>query len=253
MTDYASLKVPELKKLLADKKLPQTGNKADLISRLQENDEKDVTPGDTATPTAAQKPGKEEEDVAQPEKEVSKPKATEPQTAAAAANNEPQQDVQDKSDEQQQPEPASGETAPPKGDDKATKPVSEEAAPAFAMGLSTTAADAEAQKRVDRAKRFGIEEDDEYKKRADRAKRFGVDENIIASGLDSALPERAPKRGRGRDADDDTRRNGKRQQVDRRGDRRATRQTTTRQTRNNGAARKGGSVLDDPVRLCSPD
>ena len=32
------MKVPELKKLLAEKGLAQTGNKADLIARLQEND-----------------------------------------------------------------------------------------------------------------------------------------------------------------------------------------------------------------------
>lgn len=38
MTDYASLKVPELKKLLAERSLPQSGNKADLIQRLQDND-----------------------------------------------------------------------------------------------------------------------------------------------------------------------------------------------------------------------
>lgn len=38
MAEYSSLKVPELKKLLADKKLPQTGNKADLIARLHDAD-----------------------------------------------------------------------------------------------------------------------------------------------------------------------------------------------------------------------
>lgn len=38
MADYQSLKVPELKKLLNERGLPQTGNKADLIARLQEND-----------------------------------------------------------------------------------------------------------------------------------------------------------------------------------------------------------------------
>lgn len=38
MADYASLKVPDLKKLLSERSLPQSGNKADLIARLQEND-----------------------------------------------------------------------------------------------------------------------------------------------------------------------------------------------------------------------
>lgn len=38
MTDYASLKVPDLKKLLQERGLQQSGNKADLIARLQDND-----------------------------------------------------------------------------------------------------------------------------------------------------------------------------------------------------------------------
>lgn len=38
MADYASLKVPDLKKLLSERSLPQSGNKADLIARLQEHD-----------------------------------------------------------------------------------------------------------------------------------------------------------------------------------------------------------------------
>ena len=38
MADYNSMKVPELKKLLTERGLPHTGNKADLIARLQEND-----------------------------------------------------------------------------------------------------------------------------------------------------------------------------------------------------------------------
>jgi SAP domain-containing ribonucleoprotein len=47
MTEYQSLKVPELKKLLNERGLPQTGNKADLIARLQENDKakEAVAPG----------------------------------------------------------------------------------------------------------------------------------------------------------------------------------------------------------------
>lgn len=44
MSDYASLKVPELKKLLQEKSLPITGNKADLIARLQEFDKSQAKP-----------------------------------------------------------------------------------------------------------------------------------------------------------------------------------------------------------------
>lgn len=39
-TDYEKQKVPELKKILAERSLPVSGNKADLIARLQESDSK---------------------------------------------------------------------------------------------------------------------------------------------------------------------------------------------------------------------
>ncbi len=38
MGEYSAMKVPELKKLLGERGLTQTGNKADLIARLEEND-----------------------------------------------------------------------------------------------------------------------------------------------------------------------------------------------------------------------
>jgi hypothetical protein len=43
MADYNSMKVPELKKLLTERGLPHTGNKADLIARLNENDKQKAT------------------------------------------------------------------------------------------------------------------------------------------------------------------------------------------------------------------
>ncbi|RDA90594.1 hypothetical protein CP533_6938 [Ophiocordyceps camponoti-saundersi (nom. inval.)] len=219
MTDYSSLKVPELKKLLVEKKLPQSGNKADLIARLQDS-EKDV------------------EDVQTKAGQVEEPSATESKVADAdQLEQQKQQQKQPDAQENEQPATVSDETTTNKVDEVAK----EEPAPSFALGLSTTAADAEAKKRVDRAKRFGIEEDDEFKKRADRAKRFGIDENAIASSLDSALPDRIPKRGRGREADGDNGRSGKRQNVQN------NQRRVTRQSRNNGAARNAGSVLDDPV------
>ena len=78
-------------------------------------------------------------------------------------------------------------------------------APSFSIGLQSTAAEQEARKRADRAKRFGLDEDEEAKRRADRAGRFGLDEKELASGLDSALPERPLKRGRGKAADGENR------------------------------------------------
>jgi SAP domain-containing ribonucleoprotein len=40
MADYSQLKVPDLKKLLQERGLVISGNKADLIARLQESDKK---------------------------------------------------------------------------------------------------------------------------------------------------------------------------------------------------------------------
>jgi SAP domain-containing ribonucleoprotein len=49
MTDYNTLKVPDLKKLLSDRGLPISGNKADLIARLQEGDKKSSGTAGTLT------------------------------------------------------------------------------------------------------------------------------------------------------------------------------------------------------------
>lgn len=59
MAEYTSLKVPELKKLLAEKGLPQTGNKADLIARLTEDDKKNAAPAAAEEAPAAAAPAKE--------------------------------------------------------------------------------------------------------------------------------------------------------------------------------------------------
>ncbi len=54
MADYNSMKVPELKKLLTERGLPHTGNKADLIARLNENDKAKAAEG--AEPQAGKFP-----------------------------------------------------------------------------------------------------------------------------------------------------------------------------------------------------
>lgn len=56
MADYNSMKVPELKKLLQSRNLGVTGNKADLVARLVEND-KDSVPGMSRAPTHLALPG----------------------------------------------------------------------------------------------------------------------------------------------------------------------------------------------------
>jgi SAP domain-containing ribonucleoprotein len=47
MTDYKPLKVPELKSLLQERSLPVSGNKAELIARLEEHDKSKSQPAET--------------------------------------------------------------------------------------------------------------------------------------------------------------------------------------------------------------
>ncbi|CVK97132.1 uncharacterized protein FMAN_11336 [Fusarium mangiferae] len=238
MAEYSSLKVPELKKLLAEKGLPQTGNKADLIARLQENDR---------TSETVEKPAENKEDeISYSDDEA--PAA--PAAAAPVAASEPVAEVPST-------EAAPAEAAKPE-ETTAEKPAETAEAPAepeksYAIGLQSTAADDEAKKRAERAKRFGIEEDEDAKKRADRAKRFGLDEKELATTLDSALPERSRKRGRDRTTEGEGNRPGKRQSLDRRnggGGRRRGR--GGRDGGRDGGARKDktstrSGILDDPT------
>ncbi|KAJ4263131.1 hypothetical protein NW762_006753 [Fusarium torreyae] len=239
MAEYSSLKVPELKKLLAEKGLPQTGNKADLIARLQENDKQSESEAKPAE-------NKEDEISYSDDEATAAPAAAAPAASAAA------------------PEPAAEapatEAAPTEAEKveepAAEKPTETEEAPAepeksYAIGLSSTVADDEAKKRAERAKRFGIEEDDDSIKRADRAKRFGLDEKELSSTLDSALPERSRKRGRDRNTEGEGSRQSKRQSLDRRnggGGRRRGRGGRDGRDgpRKEGAATRSG-ILEDPA------
>lgn len=247
MAEYSSLKVPELKKLLAEKSLPQTGNKADLIARLQENDSKAAGGDQPGKHLAREQPSPQ-----------SQPRLT---PAAAAESKEDEINYSDDEATTAKPaepavpaaEPAAAETSadkPADGDAKAAEEAPAAPAPSYALGLASTAADEEAKRRADRAKRFGIEEDDDAKKRAERAQRFGLDEKELASGLDSALPERPLKRGRGRAGEGEDARSGKRQSLDRRGGgRRGGRPGRDGERGGDSGAggAKKGSVLDDPT------
>ncbi|KAI9155219.1 hypothetical protein HJFPF1_07797 [Paramyrothecium foliicola] len=237
-TEYASLKVPELKKLLAEKGLPQTGNKADLVARLQENDKKDA-PQEEKPASAS----KEDEITYSDDEAPAAPADAKPSDApepAAAAAPAPDAEATKPTEE---PAPAADEESKPAAEEAPAAP-----APNFALGLSSTVADEEAKKRADRAKRFGIEEDDASKKRADRAARFGIDEKELASGLDSALPERPLKRGRGR-GEGDGNRPGKRQSTDGRNPRRSGRNPRgpAPPASKGGNQPKKTNILDDPT------
>lgn len=261
MAEYLSLKVPELKKLLADKKLPQTGNKADLIARLQEDDAKGTAaPGKQCSPANPRGPPSSASLILSPPAPAQLDKEDEinytddeevaplPANSAAAAPKAAEPTQPEEQDKQQDsvPEPVAQESVA-KGEEPEAETAPVEPPQSFAMGLSKTAAEAEAKKRADRAKRFGIEDEGDSKRRAERAKRFGIDETELASGLDSALPEKSLKRGRGRGGDDDTR-SGKRQNVDRRGDRQGRNGRNARAPRqagNRSPAKRGG-IMDDP-------
>ena len=167
--------------------------------------------------------------------------AAKPVAAAPQADGKPAESGPAATTDESKPADTKEAAAPA---EEAAHPAAEEKpAVSYAIGLSSTTADEEAKKREERAKRFGIQEDDDAKKRAERAKRFGIDEKELASGLDSALPERPLKRGRGRDVAGEGGRPGKRQSVDRRGGGR----------RRGGGGRRDGdapakrSIIDDPV------
>lgn len=225
MTDYNALKVPDLKTMLGQRKLLQAGNKQALIARLQEDDEKN------APASADDKTDTKEITYSDDEAPVSKPTVEEDALAAT----EPKPEEASASEEAAVPDGGGGLAA------ETTEPAAP--APSFAMGLPSTAAEEEAKKRAERAKRFGIDEDVEAKQRADRAKRFGLDQKEIASGLDSALPERPLKRGRGRGIEGDGTRPGKRQSLDRRG--RHGRGPRTGGNSNESNKERGSSTLDD--------
>ncbi|KKP00392.1 hypothetical protein THAR02_07492 [Trichoderma harzianum] len=252
MADYTALKVPELKKLLAEKKLPQTGNKADLIARLQEDDKKNATASAPKADKPDPPPAESKEDeinysddepsaASKPEKEQAAKPAEKPAAEPAAAAAAPADEDEAKPAEES-------------GDKPAAEPAeAKEPAPSFAIGLSSTTADEELRKRVERAKRFGTELDDETKRLAERAKRFGVDDKELATGLDSALPERPLKRGRGRNEGDGNR-PGKRRSQDRREQQPSGNER--RSGRNKGNQNQGGkgsgkpkfsSIIEDPA------
>ncbi|KAI1450076.1 hypothetical protein F5Y02DRAFT_370911 [Annulohypoxylon stygium] len=186
MSDYTSLKVPELKKLLLEQRLPISGNKADLIARLQEHDKSKAEPArenedeidysddDVPATTKPTEPMKPVEPI---------PASTEEKPVDSSTGLEPTKDLAEPSATANK----AAETKPkPNEPDKVD----------FSAHLPASDADVEARKRAERAKRFGIETEDDEKKNA-RAERFGVDQSSLTKGLDSALPEkRAPKRGR---------------------------------------------------------
>ncbi|KAI1102516.1 hypothetical protein F4804DRAFT_262569 [Jackrogersella minutella] len=211
MSAYASLKVPELKKLLQEQSLPVTGNKADLIARLQEHDKSQAT---NPVRENEDEIDYSDDDIPTTTKPVEPTKSTESDQPTPAL-------AEEKLAEPSASEPVKDTIEPTETADKPVETVAEETEetkteapkPDFSAHLPASNADEEARKRAERAKRFGGVDNDEDKKKAERASRFGVDDSSLTQGLDAALPEkRAPKRGReGGNAEGERERGAKRQ------------------------------------------
>ncbi|CZR67352.1 uncharacterized protein PAC_17251 [Phialocephala subalpina] len=258
MADYTQLKVPDLKKILQERGLVVSGNKADLIARLQEDDKK---AGGATVATAGA--GEDEIDWDEDDNKATAPATTVPGAATVAAGGQgpidtpvavPNQKVDVDPSTTTDLKVTRGEDAPKAADGAVASSgaITTEVAPAaepeapkedFSIGLEKSDAQKEAEKRAARAKRFNIPENEEAKKLAERAKKFGTEGgDTVISGLDSALPERRQKRAR-----EETQQGG-------RGGRAAKRQTPDRRSepKPKSAApsnkKQGfGKVTDDPV------
>ncbi|EKG17047.1 DNA-binding SAP [Macrophomina phaseolina MS6] len=206
------MKNAELEALLKQRSLPHTGKKAEMVARLQEADKAD------AEKAPADKPA--DNSAAPPEDEIdwdddptdAKPAAAAATTEAAATTikaggkgpvDNPQavpNQVADidpsKTDDLSVKAPeGEGSTDAPGAEKPAdTEPVEKKD---FTSGLKETTLDEELERRRARAKKFGLPEEDEAAKLLERAKKFGTDPAAAAPrGLNEALPERRPKRGR---------------------------------------------------------
>ena len=282
-TDYASLKVPELKKLLSERGLAQTGNKADLIARLKDNDEASSAskparmfprrcsacsqrrrhplqrlPLTSCRPTAEAAEDEIDWDDDQPAEAEPKKAAAAAPTAAAA----PGPEAQTAPAPEAQAADAPAEQLSTAID--ATPAVTGTAGPELGQRLAATDAEEEAKKRAARAKRFGLVADedaaapasdtgtqDEETKRAKRAQRFGLDSATLVKGLDAALPDRPRKRGRAREGEGEgtQARAAKRATPDRRDGREGGRRGGRGgrgERREGGGGRPTRGALDDP-------
>ncbi|KAE8349201.1 hypothetical protein BDV28DRAFT_66567 [Aspergillus coremiiformis] len=239
-TDYSKKTNAELVEILKSRSLPHTGKKAEMVARLQEDDN---NAAQTAAPAA--KPDNaedvidwEDDDVPATDAAAAKP-STETGAAAIAAggqgtvsqptavpNQQQDTDPATTDDLKVESKGAAASNAE-EGLEEATAKAPEttkaaeaeqKPAPNYAMGLSVTDMEEELKKRKARAEKFGITEDskavvEEAERKLERAKRFGAaPEESPAAGvgkLDQALPsEKARKRGRSEN--DQGKRGGKR-------------------------------------------
>ncbi|KAA8644094.1 hypothetical protein EYZ11_008920 [Aspergillus tanneri] len=215
-SDYSKKTNAELVEILKSRSLPHTGKKAELVARLQEDDNK-------AQPAPAAKVDAAEDVIDWEDDDVP---STEAGAAAVAAGGKGP--VSDSAAVPKQPDinpattddakvesngkPAApgeqevSEAAPAAASEETKTTEAEKPAPDYSIGLPVTELEEEVKKRKARAAKFGITEDSkaavaEAEKKLERAKRFGasVESQGVAeiSKLDAALPdEKSRKRGR---------------------------------------------------------
>jgi SAP domain-containing ribonucleoprotein len=237
-TDYSKKKNAELEDLLRARSLPHTGKKADLIARLLQSDKDASNPppqttstkSSTATAVADDEIDWDDEKDADKETSATPAAPAEPEQAklpapsaagkaalAAGGQGQPtnppavpnQLVAEDPSTTSDltviQPSTTDPEPAKPTASESTTATPAPAPVVDFTQGLSQTSLDTELEKRKARAARFGlpVESDSEAVKALERAKKFGTaageEGKVVVGGLDSALPERARKRGRERE------------------------------------------------------
>ena len=223
MAEYAKKTNAELVELLKARSLPHNGKKAEMVARLEEDDAKgSQTEG--ASTTAAAKPDNAEDVIDwDDDAPAATEPATETGAAAIAAGGQgsvsnpaavPNQQLGEdpaKTDDlkvEAQGATHNGEAGAPAAETVAA-PAEQKPVPNFAKGLPVSEFEEELKKRKARAEKFGITEDSqtaiaEAEKQLERAKRFGTggtegNPNVGVRGLDEALPmERAPRQQGGR-------------------------------------------------------
>ncbi|EAW18944.1 SAP domain-containing protein [Aspergillus fischeri NRRL 181] len=251
-TDYSKKTNAELVEILKSRSLPHTGKKAEMVARLQEDDENKAKAASAPAPAAKTDAADdvidwEDDDVPAADTTAVKP-STEAGAAAIAAGGKgavanpvavPNQKldtdpattddlkVESKGAAPSAESGAQGhegtEGAPAEAAPAA--PAEEKPAPDYSMGLPITEMEEELKKRKARAEKFGITEESkaaiaEAEKQLERAKRFGTAVQPTPAGgvkgLDEALPtEKSRKRGRG--DNEQASRGGKRRDIGGRG------------------------------------
>lgn len=281
-TDYSKKKNAELVEILKSRSLPHTGNKAEMVSRLQEDDKAKATaaPTTAAKTDAAEDVIDWEDDAIATETAPVKP-STEAGAAAIAAGGQgsvpnpvavPNQQLAEDpatTDDLKVEAPGSApdgkvaapeaETAAPTEDATAAQP--EKPAVDYTKGLPSTELEEELKKRKARAEKFGIVEDtktalEEAEKALQRAKRFGTATEaaptVGVNKLDAALPDERPrKRGRG-DTENSNRGNKRRDFGGRNRNRRggnATRSQNQSQRQGGGQGNAGQTAWSDKDAL----